>query len=716
MSLLDLGQGSTARSRRLRRRRWGPAEITRLLWEVDRRILQQEPLQKVLGFLVKELGRIFDCQFVWVGLKESEGRVRRGARLGLEDLEEAIVLRWDVDEPDPRPSVHSLRTGEVVTGRFEEAGGGRWRELALQKGLHSYASFPLIAGDGPIGFLALASEQPLPPAEEAVIALRSIADQVAISVVSARAQEQIRLQQVALESSPNGIAIMDASGRVSWVNDAFVRITGVDRAEAVGAALREILHPDQGEAFWESLVATLVRGLPWRGERTNRRKDGTSFTVEKSITAVRDQSGQLSYYVCTLQDVTDRRATEARIDYLTLYDPLTGLPNRRTLEESMAAATQPRALLLAGVDRLKLVNDILGKEAGGQVLIAVAKILRGALGPEHLVTRLDDDLFAILARADGPDEARRVAEQARAAVEAAALQPVDGGLAVTISIGVTPLGGEQPLVEAAKAMAEAKRLGRNRVVLAEELAEEQKPTHVAALIQEAINGTGFLLHLQPIERLATQEQPFYEVLLRIQEPNGGLLLPGQFLEIAAQYHLLPHLDRLVVSQALRLLVDRPELRLFVNLSGQGLSSLSLLDAIEEMVQACGPAVAARLVFEITETTAVRDLGRARQWMMRLSGRGVRFALDDFGSGFASFEYLAALPVEFIKLSGVFVRNIDTSPQHRVMVEAITAVSHALGKQVIAEWVESRQVATMLAGMGVEFGQGFALGRPAPVEE
>jgi EAL domain-containing protein (putative c-di-GMP-specific phosphodiesterase class I) len=351
-------------------------------------------------------------------------------------------------------------------------------------------------------------------------------------------------------------------------------------------------------------------------------------------------------------------------------------------------------------------------------LVALAQILQGALGPAHLLTRLDEDLFGILARVDSRGAARDLAEFVRATVEAANLRPIEGGLDLTISIGVALLTeGEEPMRRVALALAEAKRLGRNRVVLADEVGESSQPAQVVLLLQEALSGSGgFQLHLQPIERLASGEREFYEVLLRLAEPGGGLLLPGQFLEAAAQYHLMPHVDRWVVTEAFRLLVGRPQLRLFVNLSGQGLNSLALLESIEAMVLAAGPDVAGRLVFEITETSAVRDLGRARQWMTRLTGLGVRFALDDFGSGFASFEYLAALPVQFVKLSGLFVRNLDTDPRHRVMVEAVTAVAHALEKRVIAEWVESRAVAGLLTTMGVEFGQGFALGRPVPVAE
>jgi len=200
----------------------------------------------------------------------------------------------------------------------------------------------------------------------------------------------------------------------------------------------------------------------------------------------------------------------------------------------------------------------------------------------------------------------------------------------------------------------------------------------------------------------------------LQEPGGSVTGPASFLQAAEQFRLMPMIDRWVVGTALTELRNRPGLRIFVNLSGQSLSDESLLEQIESMVKAEAPSLASRLTFEITETAAVRDLGRAQQWMRRLTDLGCQFALDDFGMGFSSFSYLKALPARYVKIDGSFIRNLDADPTNRALVQSMTTVAHALGKAVVAEWVENAQITQLLQEMGVEYGQGYGLGAPSPV--
>lgn len=698
--------------------------ITRLLWEVDRRILQREPLYTVLADLTGQLADLYRCPLVWVGLKEPDGRIVSVAQKGLETDSYLSGLRWDDTRADPRPMVQALRTQEVQMGTFTDVpGDGPWRQDALNLGMGSYVVFPLGVDGQIVGALALASADRQPPIPETLAALQSIANQVAISILCARANEQNKLQQVALEASPNGVILTDADGLIRWVNEAFTRITGFAGAQALGHEPRQLLRIESSNRFWVTLAAALRRSPTWRGEIQSRRPDGTPFICETTVTAVPDDRGASGHHVWTLHDVTDRREGEARLQYLTLHDPLTGLPNRRNLEEYLSTAVRrstaarPRALIVLGIDRLRLINDILGVAAGHELLSTVAQILRERCGTERFLARMDEDNFAVVASVQGTEAAALLAEELRAAVASSQLQGWEGGLSVTASLGALLLTGDQGAAEAlrqaAEAMTMAKRRGRNQVVLADSSAAGE-PTRAVRQLQEALAGSGFLLYQQPIIDLASGETAFYEVLLRLQGPDGTLLLPGQFLEAAAQYDLLPQVDSWVVTEVLRRLEVCPNLKLFVNLTGQGLSSLPLLDEIEAQLRALTPLDCQRITFEITEAAAVRDLARAREWMRRLADLGVQFALDDFGSGFSSFEYLSALPVQYVKLSGSFVRHIDTDPRHRAMVEAATAVAHALEKQVIAEWVETPQVATLLAGMGVAYGQGFGLGRPAPM--
>jgi EAL domain-containing protein (putative c-di-GMP-specific phosphodiesterase class I) len=195
-------------------------------------------------------------------------------------------------------------------------------------------------------------------------------------------------------------------------------------------------------------------------------------------------------------------------------------------------------------------------------------------------------------------------------------------------------------------------------------------------------------------------------------PDGKIVSPGAFIQAAEHFGLMPQVDRWVVQRVLDVLHARPDMKIFVNLSGSSLSDAPLLEYIEKRVREAKLA-AGRLVFEITETAAVTDLQHAQQWMVRLSELGCHFALDDFGIAFSSFAYLRELPVHYVKLDGTFVKNLDRDPCDRAMVQALNTVAHSLGKKVIAEWVENKAVADVLREIGTEFGQGYYWGQPKP---
>jgi EAL domain-containing protein (putative c-di-GMP-specific phosphodiesterase class I) len=234
----------------------------------------------------------------------------------------------------------------------------------------------------------------------------------------------------------------------------------------------------------------------------------------------------------------------------------------------------------------------------------------------------------------------------------------------------------------------------------------------ATRVREALREDRLLLYIQPIVRLSDSVVQHYEVLLRLRDEAGQVVPPGAFLPSAERFGLMPAIDRQVVRQALALLREQPDLRLFVNLSGASLADELLLDEIEARVVAASLAPE-RLAFEITETVAMDSPTRARHWMRRLRQAGCHFALDDFGIGFSSFAYLQQLPADYVKIDGSFVRDLDSNATNRALVQAITAVAHALGKETIAEWVENESTATILRDLGVEHGQGYLWGRPEP---
>ncbi len=261
----------------------------------------------------------------------------------------------------------------------------------------------------------------------------------------------------------------------------------------------------------------------------------------------------------------------------------------------------------------------------------------------------------------------------------------------------------------------AKERGRNRVTVVESAASSSSPlseaSRWASRIKEALRENRFVLHYQPIFHFKSGRAAHFEALIRLREGPDDLIAPAVFLPAAERFGLMPHVDRWVVDRVIEVLISRPAVEIFVNLSGTSLGDESLLAYIEERVTSTG-LPPGRLAFEITETAAVRDIVVAREWMRRVKDRGCRFALDDFGIGFSSFSYLRSLPADYVKIDGSFIRGIDTDQAARALVRAIDTVAHTLGKETIAECVESLDSVRTLVELGVEYGQGYALGMPS----
>ncbi|HYG57097.1 MAG TPA: EAL domain-containing protein [Symbiobacteriaceae bacterium] len=709
-----------------RRRR---EQVRNLAYELDRRILLNEPMDSLLSTVGRSLADLYGADMVTTTIKSETGRVLHITSYGVACVGVGeTVLDWDHPNPELSPSAKAIVSGVLSVGDLrDEPVVGEWRERLRAAGLTSYAALPLIARGDAFGALVLYSNCGRAFCQEIVNELVGFAGQVATSIVSARAQHQIRLQKAALEATANAVLIAERNGKIVWVNPAFTRLTGYLPAEALGRTPRIIKSGTHSAAFYKRLWDTVSSGMTWQGEIENRRKDGTLYLEEQTITPVLDAQGNVTHFIAIKQDVSERKRRESELQYLMQHDPLTGLANRAALEEwlnQVIAGTNTGlvgAFALLDVDKFNAVNDTMGHPTGDQLLIHLAELLKQAVRPGDLVARYGDDEFAIVAKGISFAEGRELAEQIRMQVESAQW-PIDGLLVKpTVSIGLVSIDGKQDvetlMVSADTALYQAKEGGRNRVVVhvaGQEGADQATaPARWASRIKDALQSDQFVLHYQPVVRLATGSIDHYEALIRMQGADGAVTPPGEFLGAAEQYNLMPLIDRWVVDAALAELRMNDTLRLFVNLSGQSLNNESFLGEIAVKIRECGPGVASRLTFEITETVAVQHLTRAQQWLDLIDKLGCRFALDDFGMGFSSFGYLQALPVHYIKIDGSFVRNIDTSVTDRELVQAITAVAHTLGKVVIAEWVESPAIARILSGFGVAYGQGFSLGRPAP---
>ncbi|WP_295387809.1 EAL domain-containing protein [uncultured Thiodictyon sp.] len=449
-----------------------------------------------------------------------------------------------------------------------------------------------------------------------------------------------------------------------------------------------------------------------------------------------DELDHLSETAQTLTDrmeqlQRDREEAEARLVWLADHDPLTRLFNRRRFNEDFGRVLDQAqrfghrgALLFLDLDQFKDVNDLSGHQVGDAMLQRVAEQLCTLIHPSDILARLGGDEFALVLPECSDADALVVAERVQAAVRSILVR--EGGRVhrVTASIGIAlfPDQGQEPqeiLANADLAMFQAKEKGRGRCYLfaAEDQAREQADARVTwrDKIAEGLRDERFELHLQPIVTVATGAIEHWEALLRLRDLRGELIFPDRFIPVAEKTGQIQAIDHWVLTQAIRLLAGDPRLRLAINLSGGAMNDPALLPDLERLLaeQRVAPT---RLTFEVTETVAVASIVRASELMQAIRQLGCRFALDDFGSGYASYAYLRRLPVDDVKIDGAFIRDLATNREDRIFVKAITEMAHGMGKRVTAEFVESAAIYAVLGELGVDCAQGYFLGRPAPIAE
>lgn len=421
-----------------------------------------------------------------------------------------------------------------------------------------------------------------------------------------------------------------------------------------------------------------------------------------------------------------QKRVEDELRFMATHDHLTGLPNRLALEQYLGSLHPDQfagsTVAILDVDNFKVVNDSFTHNVGDTTLVRITETIKGQLRGKDFIARLGGDEFAIVFPGTPLPEAGEIARQIREAVQGSRVAVGSDRLDLTISIGLAEIGSSQDadvaLSHADMALFAAKRTGRNRIVVYDRGLPAER-TQVDAqrmvpLIKRALAGDTLVLHLQPIIEAGTGDVLCYEVLSRIRNEEGELVYPGDFLPVAERFGLISELDRRVVRETVSLLEKRPDLTLFVNVSQTSASDRDFLEFIRATLRAT-PVEPSRLGFEITESAAARDTVAVREWVSALKELGCPIALDDFGTGYSSFLRLGSLPVDFLKIDGAFVKDMDTDPTHRVFVQAMNDMAHAVGKKTVAEFVENEKIQAMITELGIDYGQGYGLGKPAPVD-
>ncbi len=557
--------------------------------------------------------------------------------------------------------------------------------------------------------------------------VRDVTDEVS-------AQTARELLSRVVESSDDAIITKSREGTITSWNHGAERLYQYTSQEAIGRPI-SIIEPPELRGQQDEILRRVFAGESLERFETERVcKDGRRIFVSLTISPVRGADDQIISAAVVARDITERRRYEERLKYLADHDQLTGLFNRRRFEEELkrefARAGRYHstgAVISIDLDNFKSINDSAGHAAGDTVLLAVARAMGERFRSTDVLARIGGDEFALLLTNVDEADARAAAEDLLGALRAC--RPVFGGKALKVhaSIGVAMFQpddatSDEMQIFADLAMYAAKNSGGDRVTIFSTEDGRQARSLVrqpwAERIRDALDYDRFVLHLQPILDLTHDKISHGELLLRMRDRNNKLIAPGSFLPTAERAGLIHEVDRWVVRRAIELLAtsDAPAVsgRLGINLSGASVTGdQHLLEVIEEELQRTG-VDPERLIFEVTETSAIANMPEATSFARDLTKLGCKLALDDFGIGFSSFYYLKHLPVRYIKLDGEFIQNLPRSRVDEHVVRAIVDVAQSMDIKTVAESVADEATINLLRKHRVDYAQGFHIGRPIPI--
>ncbi len=548
-----------------------------------------------------------------------------------------------------------------------------------------------------------------------------------------RSRKDLFLARKVIESAQDGVMICAPDGTIEYVNPAFETLTGYAASEVIGQKPNVLKSGRQDRHFYQELWDTLLEKGVWQGEIWNRRKDGEVYAEWLTITALREEDGNIGQFAAVFSDITERKSMEEKVRNLAYFDALTGLPNRRLLLDRLAQAManahrhgHQLALMFLDLDLFKRINDTLGHAAGDAVLQATAARLFASIREGDTVARLGGDEFVVLLPeiADVWDSAK-LAERVIEAVR----QPVrydDRDLYVTTSIGVAiyPDDGadaDSLIINADAAMYRAKDIGRNRYQLysPEMNSRSHARLRMEQRLRRAIEDDSFTLVYQVKVDLTTGRMCGAEALLRWNDPEIGLVQPAEFIPLAEKMGMMPLLGEWVLHTACKQNkawqdIGLPRVRMAVNVSAYQFAENGLLDSVLAALD--GAELDPRsLELELTESAIIQRPEKVAAVLEVLHGQGVRVSVDDFGTGHSSLTTLRRLPIDALKIDRGFIADLQPGRQDADLVTAIIGLAHNLGMAAVAEGVETRDQMDFLQRHRCDEIQGYLIGRPVSAE-
>ncbi len=546
--------------------------------------------------------------------------------------------------------------------------------------------------------------------------------------------------EVTLKSIADAVITTNESGLVQYLNPVAERITGWSNADARGQPLSDIISIVQ-ESSGKSIFNPVYQCIENNGVETLTthasliRRDGEAVAIEASAAPMRNDQGRVIGAVMVCQDVTQARKFAYQLSFQARHDALTGLFNRREFDHKLAELLEDvrlqgnhNILLYLDLDQFKIVNDTCGHAAGDKLLLQLSVLLGQKVRKNDILARLGGDEFGVLLYGCDIECGKKIADALLNVISEFRFVWEDKIFQVGVSIGMVPVTAATENAAEAMSAADAacymaKDKGRNRIEICS--GDGARGKHYGEMqwvprIHKAMEEARLHLYRQNLINLNPDEEVEYaEILLRMEDEDGNMIPPMAFIPAAERYNLMPTIDRWVIRHTLEWLQAYPcgssgkPQHFAINISGQSLGDEQFLPFLLAQLESTGISPS-RLCIEITETTAIANIGNALSFITALKAKGSKFALDDFGSGMSSYSYLKTLNVNSVKIDGSFIRDLMNSPVDIAMVESINKIGHVMGLQTIAEFVESEAALNKLRDIGINYAQGYYIHQPEPL--
>ena len=544
-----------------------------------------------------------------------------------------------------------------------------------------------------------------------------------------------------MASISDGVIVTDQNCKIEFINPVAESMSGWRLNEIAGNYIHEVIKliSSSSRRNFHSIVCTCLEhdeSLIIRDDIMLQARSGEEYAIELVASPLRDQTGSTIGVVLVFHDVTQARRMARTLEYQACHDGLTGLVNRQEFKnrvnEALVTAIQDsknHVLMYLDLDQFKIVNDTCGHSAGDELLVQISQQLRAALREGDVLARLGGDEFGVLLPYCSHEKAENIADKLLKLVQDFSFYWEGKTFKIGVSIGMVNINQSSETLATVLSNADvacyaAKDSGRNRVHAYlpsdQDLKKRQDEMNWVHKINDALEENRFVIYRQQIKKINPVDGPnvYFEILIRLRDESGNIIPPGAFLPSAERYNLMDKIDYWVIAQSFRFYAawqkqKKSPLQLSINLAGCTMSEAGLPDYIRSQLKKYH-VKPQHITFEVTETSTISNLNLAIKTMQQLKDIGCRFALDDFGAGLSSLGYLKNLPVDYIKIDGKFVTDLETDRISRAMIEMITHVAKVMGIQTIAEFVENDAIANILKEIGVDYVQGYGIDKPQAV--